>query len=75
MTTEIVGININLFPIIKAGLEIFLIIYAVIAVVVIKQIDLMTRTIKSKFNRYLYFLAYTHLVVVMLILIITFFAL
>jgi hypothetical protein len=75
MTTEIAGFDINFFPIIKAGLEIFLILYAIIAFVVIKQIDLMTRTIKSEFNKILYILAYMHLFIVLIVLVITFFAL
>ena len=67
--------SFNIFPIVKAALEIFLIIYTIVAYVVIKQIGLMTRTIKSETNKYLFILAYIHFFVVMITLIVTFFVL
>ncbi|PJA41461.1 hypothetical protein CO178_00110 [candidate division WWE3 bacterium CG_4_9_14_3_um_filter_34_6] len=63
--------SINLFLIIKISLEVFLFVYAIIAIVVIRQIKFMTKTIKSDANKYLFILAYLHLIAVFITIFIT----
>ena len=63
------------YPIAKIALILFLSAYLVIAVVVIKQINLMTRTIQSGSTKYLYILSIIHLLVVGSMLIFAFVAL
>ena len=55
---------IDIFPILKFGLIIFLFFYLVLALMVIKQIMMMSQTVKSSGNGFLLFLAYLHLLVV-----------
>ena len=52
------------YPIAKIALILFLSAYLIIAIVVIKQINLMTRTIQSGSTKYLYILSIIHLLVV-----------
>ncbi len=53
-----------LYDIVKILLIIFLMGYLIVAVMVIKQIGLMTQTIKSSTNKYIYILGYAHLIAV-----------
>lgn len=55
----------NFYPFAKTALIIFLGIYSIIAIVVIKQINLMSSTIKSDSNKYLYMLSFLHLFIVL----------
>jgi len=55
----------SFYPLAQTALVIFLGIYSVIAVVVIKQINLMSSTIKSDSNKYLYLLSFIHLFIVL----------
>jgi hypothetical protein len=58
---------------IHQGMEYFLVIvlviYTIVAFMAIKQIGLMTRTIKSSTNKYIYFIGYAHLIAVLLCLV------
>ena len=63
--------NVNLYPIAKWVLEVFLFIYAIVAIVVIRQIKFMTITIKSDTNKLIFLFAYFHLAIVVLTAIIT----
>ena len=63
--------GINILPIAVTLLEIFLVVYVTIAMVVIRQIRLMTRTIQSKYNTYLFLIAYVHLITVITVFILT----
>ena len=56
---------------VKIFLLIFLIIYTVVALFTLKQISLMTHTIKSKENKYIYIIGYLHLAAVLLCLLFT----
>lgn len=62
----------NITNYLHQGMEIFLvivlIIYSIIALMTIKQIGLMTKTIKSSTNKYIYFIGYAHLVAVLICL-------
>ena len=49
-------------------LIVVLIIYAIVALMTLKQISLMTRTIKSDTNKYIYLIGYLHLSAVLLCL-------
>jgi len=60
--------GINLFPVFKGGLIAILIIYAIVSLVVIKQIYLMTSTIKSKTNAIIILMGYANVFIVLIIL-------
>ncbi len=60
--------KINLFPFFKGGLITITIIYAIVSIVVIKQIYLMTRTVKSKTNKIMIAIAYLNLFIVLIVL-------
>ncbi|PIR42576.1 hypothetical protein CO058_02855 [candidate division WWE3 bacterium CG_4_9_14_0_2_um_filter_35_11] len=63
--------QIEIYTIAKWLLEIFLFVYSIISVVVIRQIKFMTITIKSDTNKLIFFFAYFHLAVVLIITLIT----
>ena len=71
-TPEILIGTFNIYSIAKDLLLIFLLTYLFIAILVIKQINLMTRTVNSGSNKYLYILAYIHLAIVITTLIFSF---
>lgn len=66
-------INTILFPnihfdfeaFLRFGLMVFLIAYTIISIVVIKQIGLMTKTVKTPTNTFVYIIAYLHLFIVL----------
>lgn len=60
-----------LYSIAKLAFGILLLIYIVVAAMVIKQIKLMTRTIKSPRDKYLFVIAYLHLIVVIITFLLT----
>lgn len=60
--------NLNLFPIFKGGLVAIAIIYAIVSIVVIKQIYLMIRTVKSKTSGVILAMGYINLFIVFIIL-------
>lgn len=60
--------KINLFPFFKGGLIAIAVIYAIVSIVVIKQIYLMTRTVKSKTNKIMIAMAYLNLLIVLIVL-------
>jgi len=72
---EILIVSFNIYPIAKNLLLVFLLIYLFIAILVIKQINLMTHTVNSGSNKYLYILAYIHLAIVITTLIFSFISL
>ena len=63
--------QINIYALAKWFLEIFLFVYSIIAIVVIRQIKFMTITIKSDTTKMIFFFAYFHLAVVLLLTLIT----
>ncbi len=63
--------RINIYALAKWFLEIFLFVYSIIAIVVIRQIKFMTITIKSDTTNMIFFFAYFHLAVVLLLTLIT----
>lgn len=63
--------QLQIYTISKWLLEIFLFIYSIISIVVIRQIKFMTITIKSDTNKLIFFFAYFHLAVVLIITFIT----
>ena len=65
------GFPVLLLGILKGGLVLFLIIYFVVSLVVIKQIYMMTTTIKSKNDFFIVFLGYLHTLIVALMLLFT----
>lgn len=60
-------------PYLYSGMKIILItvlvIYSIVALFAIKQIGLMTKTIKTDTNKYIYLIGYIHLIAVLLCLI------
>ena len=54
----------KVYPILKWGLIIFLAIYLLTALIVIKQIKMMTETLSSPSDKYLIILGYIHLGIV-----------
>jgi hypothetical protein len=75
MNELIAALPFEIYEIVRALLVVFLIIYTIIAGMVIKQIGLMARTIKGPNNKYLYFVAYAHLAIVIVTLVVTLIAL
>jgi len=72
ITSSLEIINqIDIYAIAKWLLEIFLFVYSIISIVVIRQIKFMTITIKSDTTRMIFFFAYFHLAVVLLLTLIT----
>ena len=55
----------------KVVLLIFLFIYTIIALFTIKQIGLMTHTLKMDSNKYIYLIGYIHLIAVLICLVFT----
>ena len=72
ITSSLEIINqIDIYAIAKWLLEIFLFVYSIISIVVIRQIKFMTITIKSDTTRMIFFFAYFHIAVVLLLTLIT----
>lgn len=69
------NLSIDIFPIFRFGLIVFLFFYLVVALMVIKQIMMMTKTVHSKGNGLLFALAYLHLFVVLMTLLLSLFIL
>lgn len=65
------NIQLYLYDAVKIFLIIILILYAIIALFTLKQISLMTHTIKSDTNKYIYLIGYIHLAAVLLCLLFT----
>lgn len=57
------------YDLMKILLLIFLFFYTIVALFTIKQISLMTRTVKTSSNKYIYLIAYIHLVAVLFCLV------
>ncbi len=65
------GFPALILGLLKGGLVLFLISYFIVSLVVIKQIYMMTTTIKSKNDFFIVFLGYLHSLVVALMLLFT----
>lgn len=68
-------LGIHIFPILRIGLIVFLFFYLIVALMVIKQIMMMTKTVKSRGDNFLFILAYLHLFVVLITLLFSLFVL
>ena len=67
--------NFDLFGIMRGGLIVVLVLYLILAIMVIKQILMMTKLVKGSGNGILIGLAYLHLAVVIITLLFALFVL
>ena len=69
MSGTLLIFGFDIIPIAETLMDVFLALYTIIALVVIRQIKFMARTIESKYNKYLLWIAYLHLFTVIALLI------
>lgn len=69
---EVVSI-LHVFAVVKGFMVVFLLVYIIISAVIIKQIYLMTNTIKGPSNQIIILLGYANLIIAILIFVIVLF--